>query len=61
MSNEEDNFFCPLMDEVIEYIVCFDIHMVVERLAPKWTAPEKIYKIEDYENICLNCKNHRFD
>lgn len=61
MNNTKIEFFCPLIEEIIEEIICFDIHMVVEKLAPKWTAPKKIYEVEDYENICLNCKNHRFD
>lgn len=35
---------CPLMKEIIEDGVCFDISMVAEGLAPEYTAPKK-YKI----------------
>lgn len=62
MSNRaKEMLFCPLMEEMIEEIICFDVHMVVELFAPKWTAPKKIYETEDYETVCLNCQNHRFD
>lgn len=52
---------CPLMEEEIDAGICFDIHMVVERIAPKRTAPKKIYEKDDYEDICNNCKYHRND
>ena len=32
---------CPLMDECVDDAICFDIHMVVEGCAPKFTAPKK--------------------
>ena len=52
---------CPLMGKLIDEGTCFDIHMVVCGEAPKWTAPEKIYKFENYKEICNHCKFHRDD
>lgn len=52
---------CPLMKEIIEDGVCFDISMVAEGLAPEYTAPKKIQNYENYKDICLSCKNHRYD
>ena len=50
---------CPLIKTEIEDVVCFDIHMNVEGLAPDNTVPQKILTIKDYKKICLNCPNHR--
>lgn len=52
---------CPLMEDNIEDVICFDIHMVVEGCAPEYTAPEKVIKIPGYKEICMNCPNHRED
>lgn len=52
---------CPLEGQEIEEGVCFDIHMVVEGMAPKWTAPEKAVNTTDFREICLNCQHHRDD
>ena len=54
-------FNCPLMGAEIDEAVCFDIHMVVEKVAPKWTAPEKAVQTPEFESICLRCPNHRED
>lgn len=35
---------CPLMDECVDDAICFDIHMVVEGCAPKFTAPKKQFR-----------------
>ena len=50
-----------LSGKKIDMNTCFDIHMVVEDGAPKHTAPEESYKLEDYVEICLHCKYHRND
>lgn len=52
---------CPLMGEKIDMEICFDIHMVVERDAPDWTAPKKAVSNPDFRGICLNCPYHRDD
>lgn len=52
---------CPLMENEIEDVICFDIHMVVEGMAPKSTAPKKATQTQGYKEICLNCPNHRED
>lgn len=41
--------------------ICFDIHMVVEGCAPKFTAPKKAVQTPDFRKICMNCPNHRDD
>ena len=33
--------FSPLMNKIIDDETCFDIHMVIEGLAPNRTAPKK--------------------
>ena len=52
---------CPLMEQEINMDTCFDIHMAVSGEAPKWTAPDKIYRVADYVNVCYACKYHRDD
>lgn len=52
---------CPLMEGAIDDTICFDIHMVVEGVAPEYTAPEKATQTPGYKDICLKCKNHRDD
>lgn len=52
---------CPIMKEMIEDGVCFDIHMFVEGLAPSRTVPKKVAENPKYKEICLSCPNHRED
>lgn len=52
---------CPLMEDTIDDVVCFDIHMVVDGGAPEFTAPEKAVQTPDYKKICTSCPNHRED
>lgn len=53
---------CPLMgNKMIDMGTCFDIHMVIDGGAPKYTAPDDIYQMADYEHICKACKYHRDD
>lgn len=52
---------CPLMGKKIEDVICFDIHMVVEGVAPERTAPKKVIQTPGYRDICLKCPNHRED
>lgn len=53
-----ENRDCPLMGEKISDVTCYDIHMVVEGMAPEWTAPKKATENPSRENICLNCQYH---
>lgn len=57
----EDKVFCPLMGEEIDVAICFDICMVVDDGAPKWTVPQRAFDSYDYEKICSKCPNHRDD
>lgn len=52
---------CPLMEDTIDDVVCFDIHMVVDGGAPEFTAPEKAVQTPGFREICLKCPNHRED
>jgi hypothetical protein len=52
---------CPLMGGKIDDVICFDIHMVVEGMAPEFTAPKKAIDTYGYREICLECPNHRED
>lgn len=49
------------MEKKIDDVICFDIHMVVEGVAPERTAPKKVIQIPEYRDICLKCPNHRED
>lgn len=57
----ENKLFCPVMEEMIEDGICFDIHMVVEGLAPNDTVSMKVIENPKYKEICLSCPNHRED
>lgn len=53
---------CPLMnDQMIDDVVCFDIHCVVEGDSPERFAPKEAIKVPGFRQICLSCPNHRFD
>ena len=56
----ENDVYCPLLGKNIEIPICFDISMVVDDGAPRWTAPEEAY-IYNFEKICSTCPNHRDD
>ena len=56
----EDEVFCPLLNKNIESLICFDISMVVDFGAPRWTAPEEAY-IDNFKEICRKCPNHIYD
>lgn len=55
---EAEKLNCPLMGE-IQDILCFDISMVAEELAPVKTAPKEAIEVPNFKAICLNCPNHR--
>lgn len=52
---------CPLMEDTIDDVICFDIHMVVDGGAPEYTAPKKVVQTPGFREICLRCPNHRDD
>lgn len=52
---------CPLMEETIDDSTCFDIHMVVEGVAPLRTVPKKVQENEKRAEICESCPHHRKD
>ena len=56
-----EQLYCPLMGEWIEDGICFDIHMVVERLAPLRIVPEKVQENAKRDEICNHCTHHRND
>lgn len=50
---------CPILKKKIEDSICFDISMVAEGIAPPRTAPTAAISVENFKEICLNCKNHK--
>lgn len=58
---ERNNKKCLLLQENIDEGTCFDIHMVVEGLAPEWTAPKRAVQVKDFKEKCRNCPYHRED
>ena len=57
----DSKYYCPLMEEVIDYGVCFDIHMRVEGCGPDWLVPKKAIEKENFKEICLKCEHHHDD
>lgn len=55
----EYNINCPLMEEMIDNGTCFDISMVAEDMAPKWSIPEKAAANPKLISICMTCENHK--
>ncbi len=51
---------CLLYKRSISDLECFDVHCVCEG-APERFVPKDIREIPKYKEICLKCKNHRFD
>jgi hypothetical protein len=49
------------MEEAIDDSTCFDIHMVVEGVAPLRTVPKKVQENEKRAEICESCPHHRKD
>ncbi len=51
---------CPLINnQIIELDDCFDCAMVAEHMAPRWSAYEELINAENFEEICMNCPNHK--
>lgn len=42
----------------IDVGICFDVCMVAEGIAPKWTAPDEATSKPGFEDVCLECENH---
>lgn len=53
-----DRIYCPLYKKEIDSGNCFDISMVVDKLAPKRTISKEIIEIRNYSEICNNCQYH---
>ncbi|WP_317856292.1 hypothetical protein [Chakrabartyella piscis] len=47
-----------MLKKIVEDIICFDIQMVAERIAPERTAPKEAILVENFREICLECPNH---
>ena len=50
--------YCPIAKKMISEYECFDVHMVIEDGAPKWTARSEIVNQEDFEKRCCQCSYH---
>lgn len=49
---------CQLLKKEIEQLICYDIQLVAENVAPIWSALEEATNIKDFKCICLNCILH---
>jgi len=58
---EDGNRICPIVNREISIGDCYDVHMVIEDGAPKWSAPEDIMAVPNFKEQCLKCKYHRND
>lgn len=54
-----DSIKCPLLNKEIKDIICFDICMVAEGMAPLSTAPDEVTNVRDFRKKCLNCEYHK--
>ena len=55
----QEEVMCPILKKRIDDVLCYDIHMVTEGLAPGWTVPESVLFVPEYKEICMKCKNHK--
>lgn len=60
LDNEElpNRVYCPIYKKEIDCENCFDISMVVDKLAPKRTISDEIKNIDEYSDICIKCQYH---
>lgn len=60
MRVDQDRVICPLTGKVITFDICFDISMVMEGLAPKYTIgdDEDLYDVDKHSEKCLACEHH---
>lgn len=56
-----ETFHCPILKKEISDGECFDISMVAERMAPERTVSREVRSVENYKEICLNCKDHNYN
>lgn len=56
LNNEE--IYCPLYKKNIKVEKCFDLAMVIDKLAPRRTTDFEIENTPNCENVCKNCKYH---
>ena len=59
--DDKNCFLCLILNRDISEGTCFDIHMVVAGEAPTWSAPEEIYQVEGYVQLCKKCPYHHND
>lgn len=60
MKNKNNNrVMCPLVNKMIEDIDCIENRDVVEGLIKESSLPEE-YKVNNFRNICKNCKWHNY-
>lgn len=57
--NMKNRVLCPIINEYIAEMECFDVHMVSEGIAPEFTAPINITCVNDYKETCLKCEKHK--
>lgn len=53
-----DRIYCPLYKKEIDVGNCFDISMVVDKLAPERIIPKEVRNIDTYREICKTCQYH---
>lgn len=53
-----DRVYCPLYQKKIDSCNCFDITMVVDKLAPERIISKEIKDIDNYIEICKECEYH---
>lgn len=54
----ENRIMCPIINNEIDEVECFDVKMVAEGIAPEDSAPAEIKCVEVFKEKCNNCKNH---
>lgn len=51
---------CPLIDQRINDIECIENADAVDGIIKKDSVPEKYKKLQNWEEICKNCKWHNY-
>ena len=58
MNSEKKTCLCPILNEEIDGMECFDAALVFEEMSPLSELPTGIKFTDKNQDICLKCKYH---
>lgn len=54
----DDKIECPIIEKVLERLICEDVALSAEGMQPVRFTPEEIRAVASWREICLNCPKH---